>query len=187
MPSLFWRHWRQVFFIVNPETVVKWRKEGFRLYLRWKSEAPGGRPKIDQEIRELIRRMSLENPHCGTPRIQSELRPLGFEVAERTVSKYRMRSTSHFLGKRPASLPPRRRSSRARQSFCYGQRVLGLNHRKQRWNTKRRRHEWRHCKTDSPLTRDEARPSDQLWLLFARAESWPMWRPLTKSSRLRKS
>ena len=77
--------------IVKPETVLKWHREGFRLDWRWKSKAPIGRPKIDLEIRELIRRMSRENPLWGAPRIQSELRLLGFEVAERTVAKYRIK------------------------------------------------------------------------------------------------
>jgi putative transposase len=77
---------------VKPETVVKWHKQGFRLYWRWKSKVPIGRPQIDREIRELIRRMSHENPLWGVPRIQAELRLLGFEVAERTVAKYRVRS-----------------------------------------------------------------------------------------------
>jgi putative transposase len=77
--------------IVKPETVIKWHRQGFKLYWRWKSKAPLGRPKIDKEIRELIKRMSLENPLWGTPRIQSELRLLGFDLAESTVAKYRVR------------------------------------------------------------------------------------------------
>jgi putative transposase len=90
--SKFWRNWREVLIIVKPETVVKWHRQGFRLYWRWKSKAPIGRPKINKEIRELIRRMSRENPLWGTPRLQAELRLLGFEIAERTVAKYRVRS-----------------------------------------------------------------------------------------------
>jgi putative transposase len=78
--------------IVKPETVIKWHRQGFKLYWRWKSKAPVGRPKIDKEIRELIKRMSLENPLWGTPRIQSELRLLGLDLAESTVAKYRVRS-----------------------------------------------------------------------------------------------
>jgi putative transposase len=77
--------------IVKPETVIRWHRQGFKLYWRWKSKAPVGRPKIDKEIRELIKRMSLESPLWGTPRIQSELRLLGFELAESTVAKYRVR------------------------------------------------------------------------------------------------
>jgi hypothetical protein len=48
--------------IVKPETVIRWHRQGFKLYWRWKSKAPVGRPKIDKEIRELIRKMSRENP-----------------------------------------------------------------------------------------------------------------------------
>jgi hypothetical protein len=74
--SQLWKNWREVLIIVKPETVIKWHRQGFKLYWRWKSKAPVGRPKIDKEIRELIKRMSLENPLWGTPRIQSELRQL---------------------------------------------------------------------------------------------------------------
>lgn len=62
------------------------------MYWRWKSRASQvGRPKLDKEIRDLIRRISDENPLWGVPRIQSELRLLGCEVAESTVAKYRVR------------------------------------------------------------------------------------------------
>ena len=66
------KNWREFLIIVKPETVIKWHRQGFKLYWRWKSKAPVGRPKIDKEIRELIKRMSLENPLWGTPRIQSD-------------------------------------------------------------------------------------------------------------------
>ena len=69
--SKIWKHWREVLIIIKPETVLKWQRQGFKLSWRWKSKAPVGRPKIDQEIRELIKRMSLENPLWSTPRIQS--------------------------------------------------------------------------------------------------------------------
>jgi transposase InsO family protein len=88
--SQIWKRWREVLIIVKPETVIKWHRQGFKLYWRWKSKAPVGRPKIDKEIRELIKRMSLENPLWGTPRLQSELRLLGFDLAESTVAKYRV-------------------------------------------------------------------------------------------------
>jgi putative transposase len=87
--SKLWRNWREVLIIVKPETVIKWHRQGFKLYWRWKSNAPVGRPKINKEIRELITRISGENPLWGVPRIQSELRLLGIEVAESTVAKYR--------------------------------------------------------------------------------------------------
>jgi hypothetical protein len=74
------------------DTVIKWHRQGFKLYWRWKSKAPVGRPKIDKEIRELIGKMSRENPLWGVPRIQAELHLLGLEVAESTVAKYRIKS-----------------------------------------------------------------------------------------------
>ena len=90
--SRFWSNWRSVLVIVQPQTVVRWHQQGFKLYWRWKSRAKKpGRPKIDAEIRKLIRRMSRENMSWGVPRIQSELALLGHTVSEATVSKYRIR------------------------------------------------------------------------------------------------
>ena len=61
------------------------------MYWRWKSRSSRvGRPKLDKEIRDLIRRISDENPLWSVPRLQSELRLLGYEVAESTVDKYRV-------------------------------------------------------------------------------------------------
>jgi Integrase core domain len=92
--SQLWKKWREVLIIVKPETVIKWHRQGFKLYWRWKSKAPVGRPKIDKEIRELMRKMSRENPLWGVPRIQAELRLLGFDLAESTVAKYRVRGSA---------------------------------------------------------------------------------------------
>src|SRR5438128_5298769 len=74
--------------IVRPETLVRWHRAGFRRYWRWKSRSLGGRPQIDADLRALIRRMSVDNPLWGAPRIHGELLKLGFEVAESTVAKY---------------------------------------------------------------------------------------------------
>jgi hypothetical protein len=68
--------------VIKPETVIRWHRRGFRAYWRWKSRQLGGRPRIDREIRDLIRRMSKENPLWGAPRIHGELLMLGIEVAE---------------------------------------------------------------------------------------------------------
>jgi transposase InsO family protein len=78
--------------IVQPETVIRWHRTGFRLYWRWKSRSRGGRPKIPGEIRRLIREMSLANRLWGAPRIHGELLKLGIEVAQSTVAKYMARS-----------------------------------------------------------------------------------------------
>jgi hypothetical protein len=51
--------------VVKPETVIRWHRRGFRAYWRWKSHRRGGRPKIDREIRYLIRGMSKEYPLWG--------------------------------------------------------------------------------------------------------------------------
>ena len=76
----------QVLTIIGPETLVRWRA-GFRRYWRWKSHRRGGRPQIDPELRELIRRMSVENPLWGAPRIHGELLKLGVEVAQSSVAR----------------------------------------------------------------------------------------------------
>ena len=74
--------------VVKPETVIGWHRRGFRAYWRWKSRRRGGRPRINREIRDLIRRMNKENPLWGAPRIHSELLMLGIEVAQSTVTRY---------------------------------------------------------------------------------------------------
>jgi transposase InsO family protein len=78
----------EVVTILRPETLVRWHRAGFRCYWRWKSLPQGGRPQIDTELRVLIRRMSVENPLWGAPRIHGELLKLGFEVAQSSVAKY---------------------------------------------------------------------------------------------------
>jgi len=77
--------------VVQPETVLRWHRAGFRVLWRRKSRNRAGRPRIDRGLRDLIRRMSRENPLWGAPRIHGELLMLGFEVAQSTVSKYMTR------------------------------------------------------------------------------------------------
>lgn len=87
-----WPAWRNVLVIVKPETVVGWHRAGFRLFWRLRSQAKSrGRPKIDAELRGLIERMVNENSTRGAPRIHGELLKLGFDVSERTVSRYLLR------------------------------------------------------------------------------------------------
>src|SRR5271170_1818645 len=74
--------------IIRPETLVRWHRAGFRRYWRWKSRSMGGRPQLDTDLRALIRRMSIENPLWGVPRIHGELLKLGFELAQSSVAKY---------------------------------------------------------------------------------------------------
>jgi len=77
--------------IVEPETVIRWHRAGFRSFLRWKSRRPAGRPSLPPEIRWLIREMSLANPLWGAPRIHGELLKLGIDVGQASVAKYMAR------------------------------------------------------------------------------------------------
>jgi putative transposase len=89
--SRLWAAWRSALVIVKPETVIAWHRQGFRLYWRWKSRHAEGRPTVSQELRDLIRTMSLANPRWGAPRIHGELLKLGMEVSQATVAKYMVR------------------------------------------------------------------------------------------------
>ena len=71
--------------IVNADTVVSWHRAGFRLFWRLRSRRLG-RPKVSEEIRQLIRRMKTDNPRWGAPRIHGELLQLSFHISEPTVS-----------------------------------------------------------------------------------------------------
>ena len=77
--------------VVQPETILRWHRAGFKAYWRWKSPNRAGRPKIDRGLRDVIQRMSRENPLWGAARIHGELLMLGFKVAQSTVSKYMVR------------------------------------------------------------------------------------------------
>jgi putative transposase len=90
-----WKEWRSSLILVRPETVLRWHRQGFRYFWRWKSR---GRPCVRPELIRLIRRMSRENPLWGAPRIRSELLLLGYDVAEATVARYMTRK-----GRRPPS------------------------------------------------------------------------------------
>src|SRR5436190_7940329 len=77
--------------ILEPQTVIRWHRAGFRAYWRWKSRPHGGRPKTPAAIRQLIRDMSIANPLWGAPRIHGELLKLGIDVGQTTVAKYMAR------------------------------------------------------------------------------------------------
>jgi putative transposase len=90
----FWSGWKQWLIVVTPETVVRWHRAGFRLYWRLISRGRTrvGRRKTPQEVRELIFRMVAENPIWGAPRIHGELLMLGFDLSERTTSRWMKRA-----------------------------------------------------------------------------------------------
>jgi transposase InsO family protein len=89
----FWSGWKQALLVVSPETVVRWHRSGFALYWRAISKARGvvGRKRISKEVRDLIFRIVMENPTWGAPRIHGELLMLGFDVSERTISRWMRR------------------------------------------------------------------------------------------------
>ncbi len=88
----FWKGWRESLALVQPATVIRWHRAGFRFYWRWKSRPKRpGRPQVPREIRELIGNMSEANPLWGAPRIHGELLKLGIEISQAAVSKYMSR------------------------------------------------------------------------------------------------
>jgi hypothetical protein len=87
-----WKDWRSSVFFVQPSTIIGWHRKGFRLFWTWKVRCGiPGRPAVPQEIRDVIRTMSRENPIWGAPRIHSELLKLGLAIGETCVSKYMIR------------------------------------------------------------------------------------------------
>ena len=94
--------------IIEPETVIRWHRAGFRLFWRWKSRSRGGRPKVPLEIRQLIRAMSVANPLWGAPRIHGELLKLGIDVGQTSVAKYMARHSDRQLrdGRRSFAITP---------------------------------------------------------------------------------
>jgi transposase InsO family protein len=85
------RDWRRHLVVVTPDTVVRWPRAGWRVYWRWRSRAPVGRPRLSAEVRALIARMSQENPLWGSERIRGELLKLGIAVSNRSIRRYRRR------------------------------------------------------------------------------------------------
>jgi putative transposase len=85
------RNWKQTLFIVQPETLLRWHRHGFKLYWKYKSRAPSAKPKISAETVALIKEMASNNRLWGAERIRGELLKLGIQVCKRTIQKY-MRS-----------------------------------------------------------------------------------------------
>jgi transposase InsO family protein len=90
--SRVWADWRSALVIVKPETVIAWHRKGFRLFWTWKVRCgQSGRPPVPKDIRDLIGKMSRQNPLWGAPRIHGELLKLGIDIGETSVSKYLVR------------------------------------------------------------------------------------------------
>jgi putative transposase len=86
----FWSGWTKPLVLVSPRAVVNWHRAGFRLYWTWASRVRqvGGRKRVSKEVRDLILLMAAENPTWGAPRIHGELLKLGFDLSERSVSRW---------------------------------------------------------------------------------------------------
>ena len=84
-----WPHWDEVLTIVKPATVIAWHRTGFRLFWRWKSRSKGGRPRVDPDVRALIKAMWRDNPTWGSPRIRDELAKLDIHASDSTIRLYR--------------------------------------------------------------------------------------------------
>ncbi len=109
--------------IVKPDTVIGWHRMGFRLFWAWRSRPRRrGRPRVPQEVRALIRRMSRENPLWGAPRIHGELLMLGIEISQATVSKHMSAIAARRHRPGGPSLPTMRTVSP--RSICSSSRLL---------------------------------------------------------------
>jgi putative transposase len=88
-----WPNWRQALILVQPETVIRWHRAGFKSYWTWISRRRrrSGRRPTPKELRDVIFRMVVENPTWGAPRIHGELKMLGFDLSERTVLRWMWR------------------------------------------------------------------------------------------------
>jgi len=83
------RTWKQALFIVQPETVLRWHRELFRLFWKHKSKADSRQPRLSPETIALIKEMASNNRLWGAERIRGELLKLGIRVCKRTIQKYR--------------------------------------------------------------------------------------------------
>ena len=88
--SRLWPQWKRALVLIQPETVVRWHRTGFKLYWTWLSRhrKRAGRRCVSKDLCELIFRMVVENPTWGAPRIHGELKMLGFDISERTVLRW---------------------------------------------------------------------------------------------------
>src|SRR5215467_9650922 len=82
------RSWKQALLVVQPETVLRGPRQGFKLYWRYKSRAASLTPRISQETVALIQQMARDNRLWGAERIRGELLKLGIHVCKRTIQKY---------------------------------------------------------------------------------------------------
>lgn len=96
------RHWKDALLLVKPDTLLKWHRQGFRLFWKVKSSRPTRQPRLPAEAIHLIQEMARDNHLWGAKRIRDELLKLGYQTSARTVRKYMKQTGRH--------VPPRRAS-----------------------------------------------------------------------------
>jgi putative transposase len=64
--------WKDALHIVKPDTLLRWHREGFKLYWRQKSKGTPRRPQISEKTIALIKEMAVETDDGG---------PLVFEMS----------------------------------------------------------------------------------------------------------
>src|SRR5438874_4061254 len=103
--KLFWvvvralrRDWRRHLVVVRPESVIRWHRQAWRLFWRWRSRGPLGRPRLSAEVRQLIATIARDNPRWGSERIRGELLKLGLVVSKRSIQRYQRRGPAHPSG-----------------------------------------------------------------------------------------
>jgi putative transposase len=89
------RDWRRHLVVVQPESVIRWHRQAWRLVWRWRSRGPLGRPPLSAEVRELIATIARENPRWGSERIRGELLKVGLVVSKGSIQRYRPRGPAH--------------------------------------------------------------------------------------------
>ena len=87
------QNWKDALLIVKPETILRWHRQGFRLFWTRKSRPTTYSPKIPVETITLIREMATDNYLWGAERIRGELLKVGIKVAKRTVQRYMCQAT----------------------------------------------------------------------------------------------
>jgi len=90
--SKLWSGWERVLVLVQPATVIRWRRRKFRQHwAKLSRSGKPGRPQLSKELRDLIRQLCRANPTWGSPRIRGELTKLGINISKSTVEKYMLR------------------------------------------------------------------------------------------------
>jgi putative transposase len=100
--------WLEALLIVKPDTLLRWHRQGFRLFWCQKSKAKERQPRVPEAVIVLIHSMALDNHLCGSKRIRDELRKLGYRLTKRTIAK-------NIRQVRPT--PPPRKSGQTWSSF----------------------------------------------------------------------